>query len=95
MTVFQEPTTMFTRGLLFPRETNKTDGRSEFRWGLAGPKSQVNPTLSFRERQVVYLVCKGRHNKEIAHELLLTQGTVKEYLNRIFRKGGPPIAPNY
>jgi len=27
-------------------------------------------------------------NKEIAYELHLTEGTVKEYLNRIFRKVG-------
>jgi DNA-binding NarL/FixJ family response regulator len=25
-------------------------------------------------------------NKEIAHELHLSEGTVKEYLNRLFRK---------
>src|SRR5579862_2345383 len=42
--------------------------------------------LSFREGQVVDLVAKGKANKEIAYQLLLTEGTVKEYLNRIFRK---------
>ena len=44
--------------------------------------------LSFRERQVVGLICKAKLNKEIAYELHLTEGTVKEYLNRIFRKVG-------
>jgi two-component system nitrate/nitrite response regulator NarL len=44
--------------------------------------------LSFRERQIVDLICKGKLNKEIAYELHLTEGTVKEYLNRIFRKMG-------
>jgi len=48
----------------------------------------LNPTLSFREKQVVELVCKGKINKEIAFALHLTEGTVKEYLNRIFRKVG-------
>ena len=48
----------------------------------------LNPTLSFREGQVVNLVCKAKLNKEIAHELQLTEGTVKEYLSRIFRKLG-------
>ena len=48
----------------------------------------LNPRLSFREKQVVQLVCQGRLNKEIAHELHLTEGTIKEYLNRIFRKVG-------
>jgi two-component system nitrate/nitrite response regulator NarL len=51
-------------------------------------KRPLNPTLSFRERQVVHLICKAKLNKEIAYELHLTEGTVKEYLNRIFRKVG-------
>ncbi len=42
--------------------------------------------LSFREKQVVHLIIQGKANKEIAFELLLTEGTIKEYLNRIFRK---------
>jgi DNA-binding NarL/FixJ family response regulator len=36
----------------------------------------------------VDLICKAKLNKEIAYELHLTEGTVKEYLNRIFRKVG-------
>lgn len=48
----------------------------------------MNPRLSFREKQVVYLVSRAKLNKEIAHELHLTEGTIKEYLNRIFRKLG-------
>jgi DNA-binding CsgD family transcriptional regulator len=51
-------------------------------------KRPLNPTLSFREKQVVNLICKAKLNKEIAYELHLTEGTVKEYLNRIFRKVG-------
>lgn len=46
----------------------------------------LNPKLSFREKQVVNLVSQAKLNKEIAHELHLTEGTIKEYLNRIFRK---------
>jgi DNA-binding NarL/FixJ family response regulator len=37
---------------------------------------------------VVHLVSQAKLNKEIAHELHLTEGTIKEYLNRIFRKLG-------
>ena len=51
-------------------------------------KRPLNPKLSFRERQVVNLVSQAKLNKEIAHELHLTEGTIKEYLNRIFRKLG-------
>ncbi|HEV3196444.1 MAG TPA: response regulator transcription factor [Bryobacteraceae bacterium] len=49
---------------------------------------KLDPKLSFREKQVVNLVAQAKLNKEIAHELHLTEGTVKEYLNRIFRKLG-------
>ncbi|MBZ5623194.1 MAG: response regulator transcription factor [Acidobacteriia bacterium] len=48
----------------------------------------LDPKLSFREKQVVELVSQAKLNKEIAYELHLTEGTVKEYLNRIFRKLG-------
>jgi DNA-binding CsgD family transcriptional regulator len=43
-------------------------------------------TLSFREQQIVALVGEAKANKEIAYTLCLTEGTVKEYLYRIFRK---------
>ena len=46
----------------------------------------MNPQLSFREKQVVHLVAQAKLNKEIAYELHLSEGTIKEYLNRIFRK---------
>jgi DNA-binding NarL/FixJ family response regulator len=44
--------------------------------------------LSFRERQILVLVQEAKANKEIASELCLTPGTVKEYLHTIFRKTG-------
>jgi DNA-binding NarL/FixJ family response regulator len=44
--------------------------------------------LSFREMQVADLVRQAKLNKEIAYELHLSEGTIKEYLNRIFRKLG-------
>jgi DNA-binding NarL/FixJ family response regulator len=68
------------------------DGRSRIcsvcRQRTAGNQKALNPRLSFREKQVVNLVSQAKLNKEIAHELHLTEGTVKEYLNRIFRKLG-------
>jgi DNA-binding NarL/FixJ family response regulator len=36
----------------------------------------------------VKLVAEAKLNKEIAYDLHLTEGTIKEYLNRIFRKLG-------
>ena len=49
-------------------------------------KDSVDKELSFRQKQIVDLVAQGHANKEIAFRLLLAEGTVKEYMNRIFRK---------
>jgi DNA-binding NarL/FixJ family response regulator len=46
------------------------------------------PILTPREEQVVALVAEGLANREIAHELNLSQHTVKKYLFRIFEKLG-------
>ena len=46
----------------------------------------IDRPLSFREKQVVLLVAQAKLNREIGHELHLTEGTIKEYINRIFKK---------
>jgi DNA-binding CsgD family transcriptional regulator len=48
----------------------------------------LRPQLTFRERQIVDLVIQAKLNKEIAYELHLSEGTVKEYLHKVFRKLG-------
>ena len=53
---------------------------------LLGDHRPINHDLSFREKQVVDLIRQAKPNKEIAYQLHLSEGTVKEYLNRIFRK---------
>ena len=42
--------------------------------------------LSRREQQIVSLIRQAKPNKQIAFELQLTEGTIKEYLHRIFRR---------
>jgi DNA-binding NarL/FixJ family response regulator len=44
--------------------------------------------LGDRERQLVTLLAQGLKNKEIAHRLGLSEGTVKVYLSRLFHKVG-------
>jgi DNA-binding NarL/FixJ family response regulator len=44
--------------------------------------------LTPREEQVVALVAEGLQNRDIAHELQLSEHTVKKYLLRIFDKVG-------
>ena len=46
------------------------------------------PKLSSRELEIVDLIQQAKTNKEIAFELRLTVGTVKEYVYHIFRKLG-------
>ena len=53
-----------------------------------GECRSIRPDLSLREKQVVDLVRQAKPNKEIAYQLHLSEGTIKEYLNRIFRKLG-------
>lgn len=42
--------------------------------------------LTKREIEVANLVAQGKSNKEICHVLFLTEGTVKNYLSKIFEK---------
>lgn len=44
--------------------------------------------LSSRQQQLLTLISKGLSNKEIATALALSEGTVKVYLSRLFRKVG-------
>ena len=44
--------------------------------------------LTRRERQLVGLIAQGLKNKEIAYAMTLSEGTVKVYLTRLFRKVG-------
>ena len=45
-------------------------------------------TLTPREGQLLTLVGQGLSNKEIATELSLTEGTIKFYMSRLFKKMG-------
>jgi two-component system nitrate/nitrite response regulator NarL len=44
--------------------------------------------LTGRERQLLVHVSQGQKNKEMAHQLGITEGTVKVYLSRLFQKVG-------
>lgn len=50
--------------------------------------SRGSSLLTAREEQVVALVAEGLGNRQIAHELNLSQHTIKKYLFRIFEKLG-------
>lgn len=67
----------------------RSDSKDRICSSCRRPKVQgkeLSRQLSFRETQIVNLICQAKQNKEIADELHLSEGTIKEYLNRIFRK---------
>jgi DNA-binding NarL/FixJ family response regulator len=43
-------------------------------------------TLTYREIEVLHMICKGLSNHEIAGKLYLSEKTVKNHLTNIFRK---------
>jgi len=50
---------------------------------------QMRPRpLTAREKQVIALVAEAKGSKEIAHDLGITPGTVKQYLSAIYMKTG-------
>jgi len=53
-----------------------------------GEARPLNTRLTLRETQVIELVMAAKSNKEVATALHLCEGTIKEYLNTIFRKLG-------
>ncbi len=56
---------------------------SEVTRGIERPKEE---RLSYREIEVLEMVCKGMSNQEVAKTLFLSEKTVKNHLTNIFRK---------
>jgi DNA-binding NarL/FixJ family response regulator len=54
-------------------------------FGAPGPTQSDGHSLTAREWQVSNLIAQAKSNKVIALELGLTEGTVREYLSKIFR----------
>lgn len=55
---------------------------------LDGGRSDPLTRLAPRERQIAELVAQGLRNREIAHRLAMSEGTVKVYLHAIYQKVG-------
>jgi ATP/maltotriose-dependent transcriptional regulator MalT len=50
------------------------------------PTIELDVPLTSREIEVLKLVAQGKSNLEIAGELVITEGTVKNHLSRILDK---------
>ena len=53
---------------------------------LANRSQEFRVSLSTRELQILQHVAEGRSNQEIAHELVITVGTVKKHIEHIYIK---------
>lgn len=53
---------------------------------IADQSSKITSSLTSREADIAHLVSLGLHNKQIARELRLSEGTVKMYLHHIYEK---------
>lgn len=53
---------------------------------VAVPKPERRASLTERESRILELVAEGRSNKDIAHELTLSEKTVKRYMTYIMQK---------
>lgn len=67
--------------------------RSEFREIVRQILAQEQPddalvSLTAREREVAMLLVRGLTNKGIAHEMVISENTVKRYLKSVFEKLG-------
>ncbi len=58
----------------------------EFSTALPLPSATTDARLSQREQEVLALVARGASNKEIATQLVVTEGTVKNHLHNILSK---------
>lgn len=52
-------------------------------------------TLTIRELQVLRLICRGKTNKEIARELMISHGTVRNYISSIYDELEIPIGEKW
>lgn len=59
---------------------------SQYRLFKFFKKHEAHETLSTREREVLLSVSKGLAYKELAGQLYISIGTVKQHLHRIYEK---------
>jgi DNA-binding NarL/FixJ family response regulator len=74
--------------LLAPEITRRLIEEYVRRPRASGEHGRRLDELTEREREVLELIARGRSNGDIAEALVLSEGTVKTHVNRIFRKLG-------
>lgn len=55
---------------------------------IASMRYRESVSLGKREKEIIFHICQGYRNKEIAQKLSISEQTVKSHCNRIYRKIG-------
>ena len=80
---------IFSGGVYVPPTVLREAGESEVRVGAIPPSDpQLDHLLTQRQREVLDRLREGKSNKQIAHELGLSEGTVKIHMTAIFKSLG-------
>src|SRR6266540_3626099 len=66
----------------------KNASAAEIRRAIPAADEELPDGLTPREAEVLRLMAAGRTNQEIAADLVVSEGTVKTHVNRIFAKAG-------
>lgn len=69
-------------------ELKRKEERNQIRNRAVSINGRREERLTYREIEVLQLICKGMSNQEIAQRLFLSEKTVKNHLTNIFRKIG-------
>ena|ERR1700741_2030192 len=75
-------------GTYFSKETNISDGESDFRTTINIDNKKVSEILSKREIEILTLICKEYSNAEIAEKLFLSISTVETHRKNLISKLG-------
>ena len=83
---------IFSGGVYVPATVLRDGGDIEVRTGAGGVVPPADPALeqllTQRQREVLDRLREGKSNKQIAHELGLSEGTVKIHMTAIFKSLG-------
>lgn len=81
---------IFSGGVYVPPTVLREGGEPDARTGTVVPPAdpQLEQLLTQRQREVLERLREGKSNKQIAHELGLSEGTVKIHMTAIFKSLG-------
>jgi len=79
---------IFSGGVYVPATVLRDSGEAEPRGAVLPADPQLEQLLTHRQREVLDRLREGKSNKQIAHELGLSEGTVKIHMTAIFKSLG-------